>query len=597
MDITDLRVNHRIRPMGFRTDPLCFSWKVTGYGEAKKQDWARIRVYQKDECIYDSGCDAKASSLGTQAAIQLQPRTAYRWSVDIAADTKETAGAESTFETGKMEEPWLGQWVGPASDAPTLCVFQKEFIAETVKTGRLYICSTVLYEVRLNGEKAEYEYLTTGETPDGEYEIQTYDVTALIKEGKNTLSIWMGQPAGQVICELYGDHELLTCTEESWKYTASPIIKADLRAGEVYDARKEAALQQPENWKKCEIKSLESKGQQLTTERSCLPILCKDVLGQTLLTTPEKEKIFDFGQYMTGWVEFENRMPEGMMVRLTVGSLRDGCFWYDGTQASQFVYISAGKQEHVRPHFTVYRFRYMKIEVFEAAGTPSKQVISNILTEWKGVHLRRDTDPAGTMRTGTEAVNRLYLNALWSWKNDMLDLPEGIKQDAVCEKCGDISDDMDESVCFASAMELLLKKDYPGWLYGVLQGATTLWDDWDIVKEDDQCREKQRYELKCSGYGNVESWMYSYICGIQRTGMEKGKIRIQPHPDKRLGFASARLETGAGTVKSAWKYNSDQTITYKIQIPFNTEADVVLPDEILCLPTGSYTIRKTTRIR
>lgn len=606
MNITDLRVNHLSRPMGFRTDPLYFSWKVTGYGEAKKQDWARIRIYQKDVCIYDSGCANKGSGLGMQVNVQLQPRTVYRWTAEVAADTKETAWAESVFETGKMDETWQGKWISSAADEPVLCVFQKIFTAEAVKTGRLYISSTVLYEVWLNGQKAGNEYLTTGHTPDGAWEIQSYDITALLKEGRNTLSIWMGQPDGQVICELYGDRKLLAWTEESWKYTGSPIIKADFRTGESYDARKEALLKQEENWKKCEIKSQNWKTRQkdteneekqklrLLTDRSCLPICCKDVLGQTLLTTPGKEKVFDFGQYIAGWVEFKNRMPEGMMVRLTAGSLRDGVFSCDRTQASQFVYISAGKPEHVRPHFAVYRFRYMKIEVFEADGTPSSRIISNILTEWRGIHLRRDTDPIGTVRTGAEYVNRLYLNALWSRKNAMLDPLADIKQQDIPEVWKSICPDAEKKACHTSTMELLFKEDYPGWLYGVRKGATTLWDDWDTVTADQQRREKEINELKCSGYGHVECWLYSYICGIQLAEAENGRIQIQPHPDKRLGFASARLESRAGTIKSAWKYNPDQTITYKIQIPFNMEAEIILPDETLCVTTGCYTIRKKT---
>lgn len=57
------------------------------------------------------------------------------------------------------------------------------------------------------------------------------------------------------------------------------------------------------------------------------------------------------------------------------------------------------KPEHVRPHFAVYCFRYIKIEELEEDGMPSEQVISNILTEWKGIHLRKDRNPVGTVRT------------------------------------------------------------------------------------------------------------------------------------------------------------------------------------------------------
>lgn len=86
--------------------------------------------------------------------------------------------------------------------------------------------------------------------------------------------------------------------------------------------------------------------------------------------------------------------------------------------------------------------------------------------------------------------------------------------------------------------------------------------------------------------------MYSYICGIRPVNKKRKKIQIIPHPDRRLGFASARVETEAGTVKSAWKYNQDHTITYKIEIPFDTEAEVIFPDETLHIEAGRHVIRK-----
>lgn len=605
MILTDLRVNHLTTPVGFLLQPIAFSWKVAENREAKRQKWARIRVYKEQDCIYDSGCDQKASSLGTQAEFELEPRKIYRWSVEVATDTKETAFAESFFETGKLYEPWQGQWlVFPSKKV--LPVFKKEFMAETVHTGRLYVCCTGFYEVWLNGKKAGKEYLTSGNLSETRLEIQTYDVTDLLKTGTNTLLLWVSRNAGQVNCELYGDSHLLICTDEKWKYTASPIVKADLREGEIYDARKAADLGKTENWKKCETKSqketaLQNKAdtvkKQMHTviDRCHLPVYCKDVLGQRLLTTPEKEKVFDFGQYMTGWVEFENHMSAGMKVQLTVGELHDGHFCSDDPQRKQakYTYISAGKPEHVRPHFAVYCFRYIKIEVFEEDGMPSEQVISNILTEWKGIHLRKDRNPVGTVRTGIEYVNRLFLNAQWSWKNAMLDVITDEKEPDIWRQWNKERDVLyEESVCNAKKTDLLLKEDYPGWLYAVRQGATTLWDDWNVTLKTRQHKTEKMADLRDSGYAEVESWMYSYICGIRPVNKKRKKIQIIPHPDRRLGFASARVETEAGTVKSAWKYNQDHTITYKIEIPFNTEAEVIFPDETLHIEAGRHVIRK-----
>lgn len=603
MIVTDLRVHHLTEPLGFAVYPPEFSWKVKETEDAKRQVWARICIYKGTVCLYDSGCDETASSLGTVANIALEPRTAYRWSVEVAADTGETARAESRIETGKMDESWQGQWITSTLAKQDLPVLKKEFMAEAVHTGRLYICCTGQYEVWLNGEKAGNEYLASGRTLQNMFEVHTYDVSSLLKEGKNTLLLWLGQADSQVCCELYGDKGLLVCTEESWVCAASPIMYSAGVHGEMYDARKAVKLENGENWRKCEKISREAEGQKeisttatdqkmrILTDRYSLPVCCREILGQTLLTTSKKEKVFDFGQYMTGWAEFENKMPAGMMVRLTVGTLHNGCF-FEKEKSTQFVYVSSGQREHVRPYFSVYRFRYMKIEVFEPDGTPSEQVISNILTEWKGVHLRRDVEQTVTVRTGVEYVNRLFLNAVWSWKNAMLDMGETEKKLSAINKCEENRCAPVEKKFAENAMELLLNEEYPGWLYGVRKGTTTLLDDWDIVTADGQLRKEETDELRRSGYEQVEVWLYAYVCGICPSQSNAKQLRIEPHPDTRLGFASARLETAAGTVKSAWKYNPDHTIIYKVQIPFDTEADIILPDETLHIFAGYYVIRK-----
>lgn len=605
MIVTDLRVKHLKKPLGYVMQPLLFSWKVKEEKMAKRQIWGRLRIYEENICLYDSGCSETISSLGTTIHMPLKPRTVYRWSVEVMADTGETACAENTFETGKMDEPWKGEWISFAMAGQELPVLKKEFVAEAVYTGRLYICCTGKYEAWMNGAKIGDEYLASGENTKGAVEIHTYDVSSLLKKGKNTMVLWLGQADSQVCCELYGDNRQLLYTEKSWEYAISPITYSDEMMGEIYDAQKAVQLEKREHWKKCEKISRKNESQKektivikkqkvpMRTDRYSLPIRCKDIFGQTLLTTPDKEKVFDFGQYITGWVEFENKMPEGMMVRLTVGTLHDGCFFCEKeTKKAQFVYISAGRKEHIRPYFSVYQFRYLKIEVFEPDGTPSEQMISNILTEWKGVHLRRDSEQVGTVRTGVEYVNRLFLNAVWSRKNAMLFRTEDADRLYVVKTQACDSHDSSKEKLAENGMDLLLKEEYPGWLYGVRQGATTLLEDWDIVTAEELQKKGKLDRLKNSGYMQVEAWLYTYVCGIQLSQLDTKKIQIKPHADERLRFASASLETAAGTVKSAWKYNPDYTITYKVQIPFNTEADMILPGETLHITAGHYVIRK-----
>ena len=115
MKIKNLRVNHVSCPVGFQIMPLSLSWTVEDSGEARGQKWARVQLFENGTEIFDSGEDTLADSVDFQIpeSVTLKPRTVYTWTVTVMADNGETAQAGSYFETGKMEEPWQGQWISP----------------------------------------------------------------------------------------------------------------------------------------------------------------------------------------------------------------------------------------------------------------------------------------------------------------------------------------------------------------------------------------------------------------------------------------------------------------------------------------------------
>ena len=54
------------------------------------------------------------------------------------------------------------------------------------------------------------------------------------------------------------------------------------------------------------------------------------------------------------------------------------------------------------------------------------------------------------------------------------------------------------------------------------------------------------------------------------------KISIAPHPDKRLGFVNASLETRQGLLRSNWYYKGD-IVYYEFEIPAGSVAKLTLP--------------------
>lgn len=855
MRISQLRVNNVEHPLGFQVEPLSFSWKVEEAGSAKKMQFARIQIFQGEKQIYDSGEDEKAGSMDYQVNLELQPRTRYTWSVEVKADNGESAKAESYFETGKMKEIWKAKWIAPQTEDEDIHpIMWKTFEAgpeDVNKSARLYMCGLGVYEVYINGKKVGKEYLAPGyHSYDFHLQVQTYDATEYLQEGKNDIQIWLGEGwfkgrlgfdggytnlYGEYCCaigELYiGDEaQPIICTDEEWKYRQSPILESNIYDGEVYDARIETSIKEElqretevgdSAWKVVTVRRPQRCG--VLNDRYSLPIVKQEEFKAELIQTPKQEMVLDFGQNLTGWVEFDAELSEGMTVTLSASEiLQDECFYRENlrTAKAEFTYISNGKKAHVRPHFTFYGFRYMKVEIISLDGKDvTKEWITKI--SFTAYHLRSDFEQIGEITTGDNKVNQLFSNALWGQKDNFLDVPTdcpqrderlgwtgdaqifsetacynmympafyrkylwdmraeqsilegsvpnvvprlkegmvseygscpwadagviipwnvyqqygnrtllaecypGMKAWVDCQKKKEealggahlIKDGFhfadwlaldneqpgpfgatdplyiastyyykdakivaeaakilgiaeeseryqklaaeilnairekyfdEKGLCICQtqtgsaiaimfglnpsdesrwqegqilaqrvqdnqgylntgfvgttmlcpaltrtghhdlAVQLLLNEEYPGWLYSVNMGATTIWERWNSVMPDGHLNVDGMNSLNHYSYGSIEAWMYGDVCGIRPAEAGFKKAVIMPHADKRLGYAECTMDTAAGCYKISWKYEDD-TVVYKVEVPFDAEAEFKVDGmESQKLEAGTY---------
>lgn len=128
------------------------------------------------------------------------------------------------------------------------------------------------------------------------------------------------------------------------------------------------------------------------------------------------------------------------------------------------------------------------------------------------------------------------------------------------------------------AYHLLLNKEFPGWLYAVEKGATTIWERWNSIREDGSFGPVSMNSFNHYAYGSIAEWMYRYVAGINPVEDAPGfrKIRIKPRPNSLLDHAQATLISPYGLIKSAWEIKVDKLVL-DIHIPFNTEAEIHLP--------------------
>ena len=65
----------------------------------------------------------------------------------------------------------------------------------------------------------------------------------------------------------------------------------------------------------------------------------------------------------------------------------------------------------------------------------------------------------------------------------------------------------------AKAYELLLREEYPSWLYEVKKGATTIWGHWDGIKENGEMWDPDMNSFNHYSYGTGGSFLYCQIGG------------------------------------------------------------------------------------
>ena len=140
------------------------------------------------------------------------------------------------------------------------------------------------------------------------------------------------------------------------------------------------------------------------------------------------------------------------------------------------------------------------------------------------------------------------------------------------------------------AYTLLLRTEYPSWLYPVTKGATTIWEHWDGIMENGDFWSTDMNSFNHYAYGAVADWVYEEAAGIHPAEPGFAKICIAPKPDERLEWLEASLETRHGLVRSAWSHieeNGRRKVRYEIITPSPTV--IVIDGKEREVEAGEYT--------
>ena len=101
------------------------------------------------------------------------------------------------------------------------------------------------------------------------------------------------------------------------------------------------------------------------------------------------------------------------------------------------------------------------------------------------------------------------------------------------------------------AYRLLLRDDYPSWLYPVKHGATTIWERWNGWTEKDGFFNPQMNSFNHYSLGSVGEWLFRHVAGIELDPEVPGFQRfvLRPFIGRGLDFANASYRTMHGEIR------------------------------------------------
>ena len=342
---------------------------------------------------------------------------------------------------------WKGKWIGPAQDMGDVCpVFVREFgkgdfPGKKIASVQLQVTALGVYEAQLNGKRVGDYVLAPGWTSyETRHQYQCYDITELLAE-QNRLEITVGKgwyrspvpgwiteegkaqraaiPAG-LIAEIkitFTDATTAVIpTDETWKAAESRIRFSEIYDGEVYDASFEVSDYQPVVLLDRATDNLIPQQGEKITEHEYVRAAC-------CFTAPNGEVVVDFGQEVTGYIQFTVDAKAGEKVEISHGEVLDkeGNFYNANYRAakSKIYYTCCDGVQTYKPKMTFFGFRYIRLDQFP--GTPRAD-------QFYAVAVHSDMKRTGRLRSSNPLLNQLFSNIIWGQKGNFLDVPTDCPQ-------------------------------------------------------------------------------------------------------------------------------------------------------------------------
>jgi alpha-L-rhamnosidase len=471
--VDDMRCELMTEPDNVDVPGPRFSWNFSGKGDFLMSSF-RILVSGSMDSIkagvgdmWDSnvikGDVGRAAYGGVKS---LQPYRRYFWSVCCYDSTGAKVSSDiASFRMAPISRyDWGGSvWISDSNDkdfkpAP---LFRKTFeITDSVAEAQVYISAVGVYELYLNGERVGDRYLEPAYTSyDKRVYYSTYDVTSMLKPGKNTFAAvlgnvyynmqsqsnwefdkasWRDRP--KMILRMYGSYKngarIAIPSNTSWKTATGGYAYNSIYTGDRYDRKGEIAGWKSEGFDDSAwADAVEVKAPAPYLESQKMPPMRLDyeLNPVDVKRFGDSVVVFDFGENVTGFCRLTVRGKDGARVDIAHGELLKP----DGRleQGNINIYFTAADQkfEAVQtdtymiggdslqtwtPSFNYHGFRYAEVR-------SSEPLDSVALT---AIYFHTDLQRIGHFRCSDSTLNRLYDVTMHTYLNNLHGIPTDCPQ-------------------------------------------------------------------------------------------------------------------------------------------------------------------------
>ncbi len=492
----ELRCEYHAAPLAIGTSVPRFSWKLQP-ADSNARDLHQT-AYEIQVARESKGFDADLSwssgKVGSSSTDQivyegtpLLSRDRLAWRVRVwGDDAKPSTWSEpATFGVGLLDSAdWTALWISSKDDHSFTTkeniqnfvgdpqkgklvltpakYFRKEFEAPAIVRATIHATALGVYSIEINGKRVSDECLAPGWSAyQRRVHSQTYDVTQLVREGKNAIGATLadGWYSGYVAYGLLTGQEGLVpgidgryyygispavriqlelemsdgsrktiITDNTWKTSLGAITESDILMGEAYDARKEltgwtTAGYDDSKWEPAVCKT----GTNAKVEpHPGVPVRpTEEIIPKTVTEHAPGVFIFDLGQNISGVVRLKVKGKAGEKVTIRYAEIlhQDGRLSTENLRCARAVdtYILKGDPagETWTPQFTYHGFQYVELTGFP--GKPGTDAVT-------GIVIHSDTPRHGSFECSDPMLNRLYQNMIWTQRANFFEMPTDCPQ-------------------------------------------------------------------------------------------------------------------------------------------------------------------------